>query len=70
MKILFREVLQEEGNKLLDSVVSDVQDLYLPTATIDLSRETLMMNSRLLPETERTFKEWQVGLLDRWGSSE
>ncbi|KAG5984034.1 hypothetical protein E4U55_006263 [Claviceps digitariae] len=68
MKILFREVIQEEGNKLLDSVVSDVQDLYLPTATIDLSRETLVTNSRLLPETERSFKEWQVGLLDRWGT--
>ncbi|KAG6012398.1 hypothetical protein E4U43_007812 [Claviceps pusilla] len=66
MKILFREVSQEEGNKLVDSVVSDVQDTYFPTATIDLSRETLVMNSRLLPETERSFKEWQVGLLNRW----
>ncbi|KAG6031415.1 hypothetical protein E4U41_007577 [Claviceps citrina] len=70
MKILFREVPQEEGNKLLDSVVSDVQDLYLPAATIDSSRETLIFNSRLLPETQRYFKEWRVGLLDRWGGNE
>ncbi|KAG5926822.1 hypothetical protein E4U42_002928 [Claviceps africana] len=69
MKILFREVLQEEGNRLLDSVVSDVQDLYFSAATIDLARESLAMNSRLLPETERSFKEWQVGLLDRWEAS-
>ncbi|KAG6005415.1 hypothetical protein E4U21_000195 [Claviceps maximensis] len=66
MKILFREVTQDEGNKLLDSLVSDVQELYLSAATIDLSRETLLVNSRLLPETERSFKEWHVGLLDRW----
>ncbi|KAG5952710.1 hypothetical protein E4U53_000089 [Claviceps sorghi] len=70
MKILFREVAQDEGNKLLDSVVSDVQDFYLSAATIDLARETLVMNSRLLPETERFFKEWQIGLLDRWEASE
>lgn len=69
MKVLFREVTQEEGNKILDSIVSDVQDLYLPTPTIDSSREALMLNSQLLPGSERSFKEWQVGLLDRWESS-
>ncbi|KID77136.1 uncharacterized protein G6M90_00g100470 [Metarhizium brunneum] len=66
MKVLYQQITAEEGDKLTDSIVLDVQDLSLPTATIQLSREILKSSNRLLPEKERSFKEWQVGLLDRW----
>jgi hypothetical protein len=66
MKVLYKDVTVEEGNRLLDSIVSDVQDLNLPSATIQASRESLNFSSRLLPARERVFKDWHVGLLDRW----
>ncbi|KHN99926.1 Ubiquitin-conjugating enzyme E2C-binding protein [Metarhizium album ARSEF 1941] len=66
MKVLYQHVTAEEGDKLIDSIVSDVQDLNLPTTTIQSSSEILKSSNCLLPEKERSFKEWQVGLLDRW----
>lgn len=66
MKVLYKDISVEESNRLLDSIVSDVQDLNLPLATIHMSRETLQLSNRLLPGKERFFKDWQVGLLDRW----
>ncbi|CCE33395.1 uncharacterized protein CPUR_07319 [Claviceps purpurea 20.1] len=66
MKILYQEVTREEGNKLLDSMTSDVQEIHLPSSDIELVRLTLEFTARLLPETERTHKEWRVGLLDKW----
>ncbi|KAG6297418.1 hypothetical protein E4U46_007206 [Claviceps purpurea] len=66
MKILYQEVTREEGNKLLDSMTSDVQEIHLPSSDIELVRLTLESTARLLPETERTHKEWRVGLLDKW----
>ncbi|KAG5936049.1 hypothetical protein E4U60_002829 [Claviceps pazoutovae] len=70
MKILYQEVTREEGNKLLDSMTSDVQEIHLPFNDIELVRLTLESTARLLPETERTHKEWRVGLLDKWKSQE
>lgn len=69
MKILYRDITEEEGDKLLESIVSDVQDLNLPASTIQLSRETLRLSTRLLPGKDRSFKDWNVGLLDRWGGN-
>ncbi|KAG6029366.1 hypothetical protein E4U19_000974 [Claviceps sp. Clav32 group G5] len=66
MKILYQEVTREEGNKILDSMTSDVQEIYLPSDDILLVRSTLKSSARLLPETERTHNEWRVGLLNKW----
>ncbi|KAG5954375.1 hypothetical protein E4U58_007654 [Claviceps cyperi] len=66
MKILYQEVTREEGNKHLDSMTSDVQEIFLPSNDIHLVRLTLESTAGLLPETERTHNEWRVGLLDKW----
>ncbi|KAG6099849.1 hypothetical protein E4U30_005870 [Claviceps sp. LM220 group G6] len=66
MKILYQEVTREEGNKLLDSMTSDVQEIFLPSHDIELVRLILESTTGLLPETERTHNEWRVGLLDKW----
>ncbi|KAG6062966.1 hypothetical protein E4U33_006411 [Claviceps sp. LM78 group G4] len=66
LKILYQEVTREEGNKLLDSMTSDVQEIYLPSDDILLVRATLESSARHLPESEQTHNEWCVGLLDKW----
>ena len=69
MKILFRVIDVEQGNSLADSMTSDVQDISLPVSVIDSAAEALETSNLYLPEKERNFKEWRVGLLGRWGSN-
>ena len=69
MKILFRILTVEEGNALADSLTSDVQDISLPMSVITSAEEALESSNLYLPEQERIFKEWRVGLLGRWDSS-
>ncbi|RGP63360.1 hypothetical protein FLONG3_9921 [Fusarium longipes] len=66
MKILYKHIDSEEGDKLITSMTSDVQEITLPEAAINAAEETLLTSSQLLPTQERTFKEWNVGLLGRW----
>lgn len=69
MKILFRIIDTEQGNALADSLTSDVQDISLPVPVIENAVEALEISNLYLPEKERTFREWRVGLLGRWDSS-
>ncbi|KAH7163177.1 ubiquitin-conjugating enzyme E2-binding protein [Dactylonectria estremocensis] len=69
MKILYKSIEPEEGNKMIESLNSDVQEISLPQPAIEAARETLKSSSLLLPTQERTFKEWNVGLLGRWKPS-
>lgn len=66
MKILYREIGSDEGNRLAESMASDVQDIKMPTGAIEAAREALRASSLLLPERERTFQGWNAGLLGRW----
>ncbi|ODA83979.1 hypothetical protein RJ55_02497 [Drechmeria coniospora] len=66
MKMLFREISAEEGNALVESMSSDVQDIGMPAKAIAEVRHALMSTNRLLPTGERTFKDWSAGLLERW----
>ncbi|KAF4962668.1 hypothetical protein FSARC_9229 [Fusarium sarcochroum] len=66
MKILYKHIESAEGDKLITSMTSDVQEITLPEAAIKAAEEYLLSRSQLLPAQERTFKEWNVGLLGRW----
>ncbi|KAF4989583.1 hypothetical protein FGRMN_9045 [Fusarium graminum] len=66
MKILYKHIDSAEGDKLITSMTSDVQEITLPKAAIKAAEESLLSSSQLLPAQERTFKEWNVGLLGRW----
>lgn len=68
MKILFRILTVEEGNALADSLTTDVQDISLPMSVIANAEKALEGSNLYLPEKERVFKEWKVGLLGRWDS--
>ncbi|KAL7627417.1 hypothetical protein AAE478_001610 [Parahypoxylon ruwenzoriense] len=66
IKVLYRMVSPSEADKLLDSMTSDVQDITLPSSAIKEILELLSRSNRLLSETDRQFKEWTVGLLEKW----
>ncbi|WYZ34528.1 hypothetical protein EsH8_I_000804 [Colletotrichum jinshuiense] len=66
IKLLYREIAQHEADSMLESMTSDVQEVSLPTAAIVKAAAALKGSSELLPPSERVFKEWNVGLLDKW----
>ena len=65
MKILYCDVTGEEGSRLLESVVSDIQDMTLPSSSVSELRAHLQASTTLLPVRDRSFKEYNVGLLNR-----
>ncbi|KAK2006693.1 hypothetical protein LZ32DRAFT_611035 [Colletotrichum eremochloae] len=66
IKLLYREITQEEADTMLESMMSDVQEVNLPRAAIAAAAEELRASTGLLPPGERALKEWNVGLLDKW----
>ncbi|RDA84794.1 hypothetical protein CP532_6535 [Ophiocordyceps camponoti-leonardi (nom. inval.)] len=68
MKMLYREISSDEGNGLVDSITSNVQEISLPKSAIEAVRTALEASTALMPERERSFKDWSAGLLDRWAT--
>ncbi|RCI15662.1 hypothetical protein L249_3524 [Ophiocordyceps polyrhachis-furcata BCC 54312] len=68
MKMLYREISLDEGHDLVDSLTSNVQDISLPKRAIEAVRRALEASTALMPERERSFKDWRAGLLDRWAT--
>ncbi|KAI1490600.1 ubiquitin-conjugating enzyme E2-binding protein [Biscogniauxia mediterranea] len=66
VKVLYRMVSQDEADKMLDAMTSDVQDISLPTKAIEMLIELLDKSNGNIPLGERKFKDWGVGLLEKW----
>ncbi|KAI2473050.1 ubiquitin-conjugating enzyme E2-binding protein [Annulohypoxylon bovei var. microspora] len=66
VKAFYRMVSQDEADKLLDSMTSDVQDITLPADAIEKVIDILSSSNASLPPSDRQFKEWKVGLLEKW----
>ncbi|KAB5530348.1 ubiquitin-conjugating enzyme E2-binding protein [Coniochaeta sp. 2T2.1] len=66
MKLLWREITRQEADRILDDINSDVQEVNLPEEALGVVREELNTSNGLLPETERMYREWGVGMLRRW----
>ncbi|KAL6817029.1 ubiquitin-conjugating enzyme E2-binding protein [Trichoderma sp. SZMC 28015] len=66
IKVLYQDIDIEEGNKLVDSMTSGVQEISFPAAAISAARQMLRESNSLLPSSERLFQQWHVGLLERW----
>lgn len=66
VKVLYRLVSREEADKMLDSMTSDVQDITLPVDAISGVVSLLEKSNSLIPESDRHFKEWAVGLIEKW----
>ncbi|KAI0433419.1 ubiquitin-conjugating enzyme E2-binding protein [Xylaria sp. FL1042] len=67
-KVFYRTVSQEQADKMLESMTSDVQDISLPYEAITTIDELLQNSNSFIPESDRRFKEWTVGLLEKWNS--
>ncbi|KAI1302237.1 ubiquitin-conjugating enzyme E2-binding protein [Xylaria venustula] len=66
VKVFYRTVSQEQADKMVESMISDVQDISLPSEAIATITELLQKSNRFIPESDRKFKEWTVGLLEKW----
>ncbi|KAI0151764.1 ubiquitin-conjugating enzyme E2C-binding protein [Xylariaceae sp. FL1272] len=66
IKLFYRAVSQQDADKMLESMTSDVQDITLPTDAIEKVKDLLGDSTGFMPETNRRFKEWNVGLLEKW----
>jgi hypothetical protein len=66
MKILWQKIDVEGANNLIESMISEFQDISLPLSVIEAACVDLESSNTYLPDKERNFKEWRVGLLGRW----
>lgn len=66
VKVLFKDIGEKEALDLVESLSNDIQDINFPARAIQVARETLSSSKYMLPSSERSFQEWQVGLLERW----
>ena len=66
MKLLYRAVTRGEADEMLEDVNSDVQEVNLPEEGIREVAERLAESTALLPESERRYREWDVGMLGVW----
>jgi ubiquitin-protein ligase E3 D len=66
IKLLYKYIPRAEADAILDNLNSDVQEINLPRETIGAVTELLERSTGLLPARDRLFKEWKIGLLERW----
>ncbi|KIH89724.1 hypothetical protein SPBR_07017 [Sporothrix brasiliensis 5110] len=66
VKLLYKHIPRAEADAILESLNSDVQEINLPRETIGAVTELLESSTQLLPARDRDFKEWRIGVLDRW----
>ena len=64
MKVFWRTLNAAEATVLMDSEV--VEDVSLPVEAIVELETCLLESAKLLPPHVRKFKEWDVGLLERF----
>lgn len=66
IKVLYQDIDTEQGDKLVESMTSGVQEISFPAAAIKAARQILRESNSLMPVSERLFQQWHVGLLERW----
>lgn len=68
MKIFYRPTADPEA--LLRENSMEYEELCLPLRILVELHDTLRRSSDLLPAFARKFKEWDVGLLDRFSGTQ
>jgi len=66
MKIFYQ--LTDRPQELLDENSTSLEELVIPEPALEEFGQTLKESTEILPQSARTFQEWQVGLLDRYES--
>lgn len=64
MKLFWKALSPEEGENMRDNV--GVEDLDLAVDAVEELKRDLRESALLLPPSARKFREWDVGLLERW----
>ncbi len=64
IKVFYKTLQSPE--EFLDSNQSTVEELVVPQEDFVEFRQTLQESTNILPDSARSFQDWQVGLLDRW----
>ncbi len=64
MKVFYKEV--QDPLLMLDKHNSTFEELVLPMPELAELKTTLQSSAQVLPQSARTFQDWQVGLLDRY----
>lgn len=64
MKIFYQFVSAIEAEELMKK--EGVEEVYLPGEAIEEMRVELQRSSLYLPNSGRKFREWNVGLLERF----
>ncbi|KAK0716967.1 ubiquitin-conjugating enzyme E2-binding protein [Lasiosphaeria miniovina] len=65
IKLLYRLIRREEAERMLETLTYDAQEVSLPAGALGNVIQSLDESNGLLPESERLFKEWKVGLLKK-----
>ncbi|KAJ2902563.1 hypothetical protein MKZ38_000393 [Zalerion maritima] len=58
IKVLYRTVGASEAHKLVESIMSDVQELRVPLEVINQTKDVLIQTNRILPASQRRFQGW------------
>lgn len=66
MKVFFQIPTPKEAEALVEK--QDVEEVFLPTESIEEIREVLQMSSTRLPKSARKFGLWDAGLLERFST--
>lgn len=66
IKLLYKYIDRAEADDLVVKLNSDVQEINLPSDTIEAVAQQLEVSHGLLPVSERAFKDWKIGLVERW----
>ena len=64
MKIFYQFI--SDAPKLLNEQNSTLEELFLPNSILEELISALKHSTELLPLSARSFKEWSIGLLDRF----
>ena len=66
IKLLYRVIGQAEADGMLGTINCDSQEINMPQEAIAEIQKALEGSNALLPEKDKTFEDWKVGLLERW----
>lgn len=64
VKIFYQEI--DDPQRLLDEHQASLEELLLPAKSFESVQQALIESTGLLPPNARKFKEWTIGLLDRF----
>jgi ubiquitin-protein ligase E3 D len=65
-KVFYRSITATEGNTILENASMSTEELRLPTEALTELLNTLAGNTMKMPQSARKFREWDVGVLERF----